>query len=499
MDIEFYKNLCRACDKVLKSEKSNFVTICIPWLHVLNVHPTALKKYRVLERRSFWLNVKMYLYSAVSFAINLFSPKLISEQEVEIKNRQNIDLLIVSHFINQNAKGESLDFYFGNLADDLLKEGIHAEYLLLNHTKLSATTLAKSWGDYCAPRHFFATRLSIILEIALVGQLIKQSFQLRKRAWQEQNGFDKRVLKQAAHEALSRESIAALRFAKQMETLLEKLSPRAIITTLEGHSFERICYHVAKSSAKNIKCLGYQHAIMFPHQHGLQRGLDRQYDPDLILTSGEQTISEFLRGSFDKSLKVINIGTYKYDTAPRYMISKKLETRSNCLLLPDGNIDDCMLICEFGVHAAQNIPNTNFIIRLHPLLGIEDLISNNSIFRNLPSNICFSSEKDITQDFAKSRWVLYRGSGAAIHAGMAACRPIYLSLGEDICFDPLYKLERKHPTISDTIKLQDIIIDDMGLSEAKFIEEMMDIRAFCASYFTPINITRLTAELQDLS
>ena len=43
-----YEKLCKACNDILLDSKENLIRQSIPWLHVLNEHPTALKKYNQL-------------------------------------------------------------------------------------------------------------------------------------------------------------------------------------------------------------------------------------------------------------------------------------------------------------------------------------------------------------------------------------------------------------------------------------------------------------------
>ena len=99
-------------------------------------------------------------------------------------------------------------------------------------------------------------------------------------------------------------------------------------------------------------------------------------------------------------------------------------------------------------------------------------------------------------DFAKSRWVLYRGSGAAIYAGMASCRPIYVSLNDEISLDPLYLIQNEHKAIDDVTELKAIISDDLLLSEKEFVMLMKDVTSYCKGYFMPIDVTCLANQLK---
>ncbi len=63
-----------------------------------------------------------------------------------------------------------------------------------------------------------------------------------------------------------------------------------MITTYEGHAWEKVAFGAAKQSVQSIRCFGYQHSAVFEHQHAIKRPLNEKYNPDVVLTSG--TISK---------------------------------------------------------------------------------------------------------------------------------------------------------------------------------------------------------------
>ena len=132
MNVNQYKSLCRYCDKILGSKKSTSVTKAIPWLHVLNAHPTTQEKYRGLYSGVKNVYVSVF-FSVVRFFKNLSlgssSSKFISSHPA---NKQT-DFLILSHFISRSHTGCSEDFYYGNLGFDLNNNNISTQILLMDH------------------------------------------------------------------------------------------------------------------------------------------------------------------------------------------------------------------------------------------------------------------------------------------------------------------------------------------------------------------------------
>ena len=82
MKLNQYQKLCEYCDRILKSEASTAVTKAIPWLHVLNPHPTTQERYRGLWDRN-QKNEYLSIFRSIGrFIKNIFvgspSPKYIS-------------------------------------------------------------------------------------------------------------------------------------------------------------------------------------------------------------------------------------------------------------------------------------------------------------------------------------------------------------------------------------------------------------------------------------
>ena len=495
MKLDQYQKLCQYCDRILKSETSSDITKAIPWLHVLSPHPTNQERYRGLWDRNKKNEYLSIFLSIGRFIKNIFlgspSPKFISSHP-DIKQT---DLLIVSHIVNKSHIGVDLDFYFGNLGLDLKSNNISAQILLMNHIGENPKKIIASWNDKVAPRLMLPSRLFLISEFLLLYRAIKEAIFLYKASFFETDKTFIRIYKMAAKAALSFESISALRFLQQFEQVVSILEPKAVLVTMEGHAFERLAFHASRKINPKIKCFGYQHAILFPHQHAIKRALGGTYDPNIIFTAGNQAISTLEKGYEGLDVKVINIGTHRYSCPETIFDLEKPESTSICLVLPDGNISECLDLCCFAYYAAINIPKVKFVIRLHPLSSIEMLISKNKIFEQLPDNLTFSNNDDIQHDFRFSKWVLYRNSGAAIHSVMAGCRPIYISRHEHISIDPLFKVTSGRGVVLDVDGLKKIISKDMLLSNEDFFKDLEELFDYCKQYFTPADSRKLIERL----
>lgn len=495
MNLQQYKTLCKYCDEILASDISTSTTKSLPWLHVLGLNPNTQKKYDNIwnPKRSSALKSLSRLF--IYFCYNMIFGTSLQFIIGKDKSQEKTDLLIISHFINEQHANNDIDFYFGDLMHKLAEMNISSKILLLNHTRIPNKSIAGSWGESKIQRIFLANRLSFFSEFKLLSQLCGQSLLLRRLAKKQQDEIAIRIYRQAAREALSPESVAALRYQKQMKELFSQLKPQAVITTFEGHSYERITYSVAKLLDKNTMCFGYQHAPLFPHQHAIKRSLGSDYDPDKVFTTGHQTIVPLLEEFSSKGVDILSLGSYKSHVVPLPSDQLELHDRSICLILLDGNIDECLKLLDFTLQAASELEKIDFEIRLHPIVTLEKISNHNKNVKNLPSNLRISVNQDMKVDFAKSRWVIHRVSGAAIYAGKAFCRPIYASLGDEISLDPLYLIKGEHKAIDNIAELKAIILEDLALSEAEFVEKMTEVASYCNDYFIPMDIEPLTKAL----
>ena len=166
------------------------------------------------------------------------------------------------------------------------------------------------------------------------------------------------------------------------------------------------------------------------------------------------------------------------------------------MVLPDGNIDECIDLCTFVLNTANKNPQINFVIRLHPLNSIEMIINKNKIFKKLPQNLKFTKNIDMRDDFNNSRSAVYRGSGAAIHAVMNGCIPIYISKPDSLSIDPINEIKKGKRIVSSDSELNAIFVNDSSKNHKEILDELDELFIYCKNYFTPFNINNLLDELK---
>ena len=102
--------------------------------------------------------------------------------------------------------------------------------------------------------------------------------------------------------------------------------------------------------------------------------------------------------------------------------------------------DECATLFDFALDCARRSPDISFVLRPHPMVDIRSLLHRLPFLRNLPGNVSLSVDKPLEQEFAQTRYCLYRGSSAAMHAARAGIKPYYFARPGELSFDCLFEL-----------------------------------------------------------
>ncbi len=482
-----YKALFEACDKILLHASSNLYTKAIGWLHFLNEHPVNLIKYdgvfhtsypkRFIKIRSFLFTVKKLIQYKTTAAGWTSSNEL----------PESIDVLLVSHIVSDEHIGTKQDFYYGNLGDALNENGFSSAIVLRNQAPGGIGNIAGKWGlETRTIRIIFDEVLSIGEEWKLRKLLASQIRWLKKLRKESVCDIDRRVIKLAQNQALSSLSIANLRFYFQIYRLILKLKPKSVVVTYEGHSWERLVFAAARKIDEKIRCVGYQHTILFPRQHALKRSLGCNYDPDVIATTGVGLKDELINSHNYKCLEVYSVGTHRCENF-LWNLDHKYSTINalGCLVIPDGTYPECLMIFNFAMSCALKMPNINFIFRVHPVFDFVDFSKKNPKFKKMPSNIQIS-KNSLGADLEASAWCLYRGSSVVIQGVIAGLRPLYVCDKGGLSLDPLYKLNSWRKYLASTEDFLRAVNSDLIAGKMQLKNDAIEARNYCIEYQEPI-------------
>jgi hypothetical protein len=281
-------------------------------------------------------------------------------------------------------------------------------------------------------------------------------------------------------------ALSALRIGRQVEEVLSLCNPKAIMTTYEGHSWERVVYGITNQHNDNILRIGYQHSVITKNAHSIVRPLGKKYDPDLIFTSGEIT-NNFFKKSLKKSYsKLLVLGSKKSLEKLDLHGDKQSKT---CLVLPEGIIEECDTLFSFSIKSANALPHIDFIWRLHPVMSFNEVLEHMSInMEDLPKNIIISSSS-LSEDIVKSSFALYRGTTAIIEAVYGGLTPIYLSDESGMTIDLLHEMDEGREIVRN-IEDFTMVVDDVTPHNNDKLTH------YCKRYFMPFDYSILLKELR---
>lgn len=484
-----FQNICKACDKLLVRPDSTISRIAIPWLHVIRPHPIFFKQYnRIFDQKYNYYHRLLFqkLLGCIRLCGAVFNKREYWIGRLPIET----DIIIISHIINEKIDDKNQDFYYGDIGDKLSKQGYSVTIALINHTGISASDLIKKWSGATIPRVIFSSKLDIISEIKFLRDAAIESQKLKDL--ENYPGLDvpKNFLRIASVEALSGGVIWTLRLGLQIRKLVSKLNANSLIVTFEGHSWERVAFASAREASANIKCIGYQHATLFNGQHAIKRVLGKQYDPNIVLTSGMISKNQFDTSPMADVAKVIELGSNRF--MQQGMVNK-ISDAFTCIVLPEGIESECKLLFEFSLRCAKILPKINFIWRLHPNMSLDKFLNANPELKKLSRNI-YISKRPLIEDLQASNIALYRGSTAIVQAVALGVRPIYLSIEDEISINTLHDVYELHDSVS---KVEDFI----GLIHRFSCEDVnfQKLQDHCRNIYTPINTDNFILEIENFN
>lgn len=473
-----YKWLCNFCNNIIFEKNIYF----IPWLNVIREHPIFLKNYENIFKKKSFISYQSHLqYNKFKYivwwTIHLASciPLKKKNKSLVIKKNQikNLDYLFISHKLINDLSNSDDDFYFGSVPHDLVKIGYKVKILAINHAPKNKKIYISRFYELLDKKTNFSS------EIAIHSKLKKQSNRIKKILITTKGILAKRILQKSSIEAMAPSAHFVGRMEVQIKRYIEQYKPDVLITTFEGHSWEKIVFATAKKINPNITCIGYQHSHHFRLQNGIRFMKDTNLNPDIIFTSGSNG-KKYCEKIF-QNLPILNVGTRRVQISNSIAKQTLAFKDKVCLVVPEGIIDECIKMFNYSILCAIKNPSVQFIFRLHPLISLNQLISRSSIYKNMPSNVSFSNNS-LIDDAKKSKWALYRGSTAIIEICKEEVMPIYLETKGELSIDPLFNVNKLKTNVTNVNDFVNIISCDKPKNINKIIE-------YCDTLFSKLDIS----------
>ena len=133
----------------------------------------------------------------------------------------------------------------------------------------------------------------------------------------------------------------------------------------------------------------------------------------------------------------------------------RMKDQLNILILPEGIKSECLRLFRYSLDCADFLPEAQFILRVHPILNIENIIKSFPKIR-YKKNIIIS-KNIISDDYKIANFAIFSGSSSIIQAVSNGLKPIYYSLNNNLNINPLYNIEKYIYTLTDRKSLINFI------------------------------------------
>ena len=433
-----WKDYINFTDNVLNEEELSPALLAHPFLHptkptfIIKIL-TSLKNTNILNK--FSIRLKFYYY-VISLIKDIFSNFLIHEKNYLKPYEKQYDYIFISHLNNEERLSSEIDDYYGEIITDLSIDNNKVLLILIPHCNITNSTKK----EYFYKKRNFDTYIFNNKNVSSKDKINFLRFTLKtrriflKKAKLSKN-FKQRLYEYSADTFLSPGYILNILCGIQLKNILKRNKNTKLITTFEGHGWERLFYYHAKLTNNKIKCIGFQHTLFFKFNHSLTREINKSCDPDLILCSGELS-KVTLDKKLSNKIKIDLLGS------PKFIYSKVLKKNKKDIILfiPSGEEEEAIFITNFAYNFAIKNKKHEILIRYHPVIAKK--FKNKFNYKISNFNI---SDNKLVEDCQISKWVLYSSSTAIYEAIYEGCIPIRLNckLIYDLS-DPLWQINSKY-------------------------------------------------------
>ena len=427
-----YQNIKKKCDKVL-GFNPNIYLISNNSLNIIKAHPYHLRNYEFSILQNC---IKLLInFIKFSFEIIISIKNLLKIKRYEEKTT---DCLLICNLINIDSIKEK-DYIYEDI-EKILKKKFRVHKLFINQTSINSKKILGFIPDkkkssiigFDSPDLKF-NLLSIINLLYYFGiYIIKSILYLDKTYLNIAFGF------------MDFSSKKNLNLMKNFSNLLNVIKYKNLIIPYEGYSWERLILMQSYQKNSNILRFGYNFSAFVKNQHSLLRRLKKDYEPDIIFTTGDYSKKKFK----DFKIPIKSLGSSRYCKSKKKTVSKMKNI--NCIVVPEGIMTECLTLFTFSIKAALIYPHINFIWRLHPSMSFKDVIKNLKVssVKQLPKNIIISNLK-FFEDLSRSDIALYRGSTSIISAVQYGVFPVYYNNKENLDIDPIYEMKNWKLVVND--------------------------------------------------
>lgn len=431
------------------------------------------------ERRSLTSHLKQRLRGPVSAFRYMLALCNYGRSQRNLAEHVSADLVVVSVFLPEKAKGEKYrDIFFGLLLERLREEGhmpvlfgqISGEAepfssLLLRQTDYPVRSLVHVVGPRDAAR----------------AVLTAARAPLRTAAGQSALGIDPTPLveldlRQGRWQDITVGSLLEL----AVERLLTAHPDANILHIYENNRWEYACRRAADRCKR--AATGYQHSAVIPsHLKMAAISSVRKPFPDQVITTGpaaREILIDLMRHDPATTIAGCTLRVTPLPAPGTYRRSGRLQ---NVLILLQG-----LAILPHFYNALEDAfgdagDALRVTLRPHPGFTVQQMIRNTRLQLRAPFVV--STEADLLQDLLQHDVVVYGGSTAAMEAVGLGVPAVHFDMGDPVSVDPLFAESALSDWVEDPKQLIAVCRRLAEMPDDDYAEQAGRARLHAEAYF----------------
>lgn len=455
-----------------------FLIKCNNLTNLINEHPHHLNKVCFFLKRSPVKTILNYFF----YQIPKIFYKIIFCDDLKFNNiKKNKKIIIFSHLTDEKIIKQKKDHIFGDIFS---KKKSEVAYVYLNSAithkkKINPIYLNKFPNDICVMNmdvNFFQ-----ILKYFFFLINFFFSFKINKDFLRNNNLLNAYYI--IKYNIISFDGLRMFAFRDRIKKILLNTNPKFVMTTFEGHGYEKIIFLASYEISPKIKRLGYQSSIISKYQNSIFINHDKKYMPDCILASGKNSYDR-LKKKFNK-IKVILVGSVRNINSKTIIRPKKIKKKNICLVAPEGLSVSEYKLFKFCYIYSKKFSNVEFIYRFHPETNIKSFFVKFPEFSDYKKLSIKLSNSNLFSDLKKSNLILYIQSTSVIAAVKLGLIALHLKSNDSLNLDILH--EFKNSFKQDIYNIQGLnhFLNKNKNQKKTSDREFKILRDYCANIYTP--------------
>jgi hypothetical protein len=422
------------------------------FLRISKATPEQMKKYKIINAR--FPRILTLVYSLIGIPVGIAKvigyvvASVFFRYQYRIYNSKplNAEILFLSHAIGKNISKKDSDQFFARMPDYLNKKNKKISIVYTNHNIFGYRNNNKllSLKSEGIDRHLIPKFLKPIEHFKYLTTVGSLSFKCLKYGLKKsfQDPIKSLLSIKSAIFFYNRSTYSNYLVAQRLKEYCHKRTINSLIMTFEGHSYEQYVIQEIKKGNPNVNIILYQHSPIVSDHFGVEQFLRTNLEHLCILTTGTLYESNFQAISLIPEFLVIGS-----DKAYSNHTESKKDFKSQVLFAPEGTILATFNFLKLINYLSSNYGNFKYVLRLHPNLKKNILLTIWIKKLNTKSNFSLSTES-LYEDLMNSNFVFYRSSAVGIEALNSVAIPIFYGSSAQQGLNVLEKLSMEFPSAS---------------------------------------------------